>query len=134
MEKSTGKYLCRSLFLNKTSSIRPATLFKKRLGQRHFPVIFAKFQEPLIYSTSSGGCFKISATTRTAKIWEASLNFAFRTNTFWFVIKTPVLLCINSLTSQFAVDNILPAFANRAWIFCNISVWICSNHRLVWEW
>ena len=27
----TGKYLCRSLFLNKVAGLRPATLLKKRL-------------------------------------------------------------------------------------------------------
>ena len=37
--KFTGKHLCQSLFFNK----RPATLLKKRLWHRCFPVNFAKF-------------------------------------------------------------------------------------------
>ena len=37
------KYLCRSLFFNKVASVRTATLFKKRLQHRYFPVTFAKF-------------------------------------------------------------------------------------------
>ena len=39
----TGKHLCQSVFFNKVASIRPATLFKKRLWHRYFPVNFAKF-------------------------------------------------------------------------------------------
>ena len=30
-EKFTGKHMCQSLFLNKVSGLRPATLLKKRL-------------------------------------------------------------------------------------------------------
>ena len=39
--KFTGKHLCQSLFFNKVA--RPATLFKKRLRHRCFPVNFVKF-------------------------------------------------------------------------------------------
>ena len=38
--KFTEKHLCQSLFFNK---VRPATLLKKRLWHRCFPVNFAKF-------------------------------------------------------------------------------------------
>ena len=41
--KSTGKHLCQSLFFNKVAGLRPATLLKKRLWHRCFPVNFAKF-------------------------------------------------------------------------------------------
>ena len=41
--KFTGKHLCQSLFLNKVAGLRAATLLKKRLWHRHFPVNFAKF-------------------------------------------------------------------------------------------
>ena len=41
--KFTGKHLCQSLYLNKVACLRPATLFKKRLWHRCFPVSFAKF-------------------------------------------------------------------------------------------
>ena len=41
--KFTGKYLCQSLFFNKVVGLRPATLLKKRLKHRCFPVNFAKF-------------------------------------------------------------------------------------------
>ena len=41
--KVTGKHLYQSLFFNKVSGLRPATLFKKRLGHRCFPVRFTTF-------------------------------------------------------------------------------------------
>ena len=41
--KSTGKHLCHSLFFNKVAGLMPATLFKKRLWHRGFPVNFATF-------------------------------------------------------------------------------------------
>ena len=41
--KFTGKHLCQSLFFNKVVGPRPATLLKKRLWHRCFPVNFVKF-------------------------------------------------------------------------------------------
>ena len=41
--KFTGKHLCQSLFFNKVAGLRTATLLKKRLWHRCFPVNFAKF-------------------------------------------------------------------------------------------
>ena len=40
--KFTGKHLCRSLFFNKVAGLTPATLLKKRLRHRCFPVNFEK--------------------------------------------------------------------------------------------
>ena len=40
--KVTGKHLCQSLFFNKVSGLRPATLLKKRLWHS-FPKNFVKF-------------------------------------------------------------------------------------------
>ena len=39
----TGKHLYQSLFFNKIAVLRPATILKKRLWHRCFPVNFAKF-------------------------------------------------------------------------------------------
>ena len=39
----TWKHLCQSLFLNKVTGLGPATLLKKTLWHRSFPVTFAKF-------------------------------------------------------------------------------------------
>ena len=47
--KFTGKHLCLSLFLNKVAGLIPATLFKKRLWRRGFPVNFAKFLRTLLF-------------------------------------------------------------------------------------
>ena len=41
--KFTGKHLCQSLFFNKVAALRPATLLKKRLRHRCFPLNFVKF-------------------------------------------------------------------------------------------
>ena len=38
--KFTGKHLCQNLFFNKVAGLSPATLFKKRLWHRCFPVEF----------------------------------------------------------------------------------------------
>ena len=43
LAKFTGKHLCQSLFFNKVAGLRPATLLKKRLWHRCFPVNFTKF-------------------------------------------------------------------------------------------
>ena len=40
--KLTGKHLCHNLFFNKDAGLRPATLLKKRLWHRCFPVNFVK--------------------------------------------------------------------------------------------
>ena len=47
--KFTGKHLCQRLFFNKVAGLRSATLLKKRLWHRRFPVIFSK--EHLFYRT-----------------------------------------------------------------------------------
>ena len=41
--KFKGKHLCQSLFFNKVTGVRTATLLKKRLRHRFFPMNFAKF-------------------------------------------------------------------------------------------
>ena len=47
--KLTGKHLCQSLFFNKVAGLRPATLLKKRLWRKCFPVNFARFvRKPFI--------------------------------------------------------------------------------------
>ena len=43
LETFTGKHLCQSLFFNKVAGLGPATLLKKGLWHRCFPVNFEKF-------------------------------------------------------------------------------------------
>ena len=51
--KFTGKHLCQSFFFNKVAGVRPATLLKKRLSRRCFPVNFVKFlRTPFSQNTS----------------------------------------------------------------------------------
>ena len=47
--KFTGKHLCQSIFFNKVSALRPATLLKRRPWHRCFPVNFAKFLRTPIF-------------------------------------------------------------------------------------
>ena len=52
--KFTGKHLYQSLLFNKVGGLRPATLLKKTLWHRCFPVNFAKFQRTPFLQKSSG--------------------------------------------------------------------------------
>ena len=55
--KFTGKYLCQGLLFNKVAGLRPATLLKKRLWHKCFPVNFTKFLRTPFLQNTSGGCF-----------------------------------------------------------------------------
>ena len=51
--KFTGKHLCQRPFLKRDSGFRPATLLKKRLWYRCFPLNFVKFlRTPFLQNTS----------------------------------------------------------------------------------
>ena len=52
--KFTGKDLCRGLFFNKVTSLRPATLLKKKLRRRCFPVSFSQFLRTLLLQNTPG--------------------------------------------------------------------------------
>ena len=52
--KTCRKHLWQSLFFNKVAGIRPATLLKKRLWHRYFPVSFMKFLRTPFLQTTSG--------------------------------------------------------------------------------
>ena len=54
---SINHELCWLLFFKKVAGIRPATLLKKRLWHRCFPVNFAKFLRTPFSQNTSGGCF-----------------------------------------------------------------------------
>ena len=48
----TRKHFCQGLFFNKVAGLRPATLLKKRIRHRCFPVNFAKFlRTPFLQNT-----------------------------------------------------------------------------------
>ena len=52
--KFTATHLCQSLFFNKVAGLSSATLLKKRLWHRCFPVNFAKFLRICFLQNSSG--------------------------------------------------------------------------------
>ena len=52
--KFTGKGLCQVLFVNKVADPEPATLLKKRLWHRYFPVKSAKFLRAPFSQNTSG--------------------------------------------------------------------------------
>ena len=72
--KFTGKHLCQSLFFNKVAGLRSATLLKKRLWHRCFPVNFVKFLRTPFWKNTSGGCFLICYKTRNCLITYFTLS------------------------------------------------------------
>ena len=52
--KFTAKHLCHSLFFNKVTGFRPATLLRKRLWHRCFLVHFPKFLRTPFLQNNSG--------------------------------------------------------------------------------
>ena len=55
--KFSRKHLCQSLFLNKAAGLSPATLLRKRLERRYFPVNSAKYLRIPFSKNTSGACF-----------------------------------------------------------------------------
>ena len=55
--KFTGKHLCQNLLFNKVADLKPATLLKKTLWHRCFPVKFAKFWRTPFYRSPLHDCF-----------------------------------------------------------------------------
>ena len=55
--KFTGKCLYQSLFFNKVAGLRPATLLRKKLWHRCFPVNFANFLRTPFFRTPLDDCF-----------------------------------------------------------------------------
>ena len=55
--KFKGKHLCQVLFYNKVAGPEPATLLKKRLWHKCFPMNFAKFLRIPFHRTPLNDCF-----------------------------------------------------------------------------
>ena len=71
--KLTEKHLCQSPFFNKIAGLRPASLLKKRLWHRYFPVNFAKFSKTTFFIEH---------------LWWLLLNFEFFCHIDWLVYKS----------------------------------------------
>ena len=82
--KFTGKHLCQSLFFNKIVGLRPATLLKKILWHRCFPLNFAKFLGTFFYRTPRDDCFCLFKVNdgNTIKIAAADMGYFARSNFF----------------------------------------------------
>ena len=82
--KFTGKHLCQSLFFNKVTGLGAATLLKKRLWQRRFPMNFVKFFSAPFLQNTLTECF----CQRRSLIFEPTIilpNASFwRRNLFFF--------------------------------------------------
>ena len=61
----TGKHLFQSFFFDKIAGLRPATLFKKRLWYRCFPVNFAKYLITPFSQNTSGRLLLLRGIFRT---------------------------------------------------------------------
>ena len=80
--KFRGKYLCQSFLLNKVTGMRPATLLKKRLSQRCFPVNFAKLLRTPFLQSNFGRLLL------NPQYWSSHTRI-YRRTTFPKIIKIP---------------------------------------------
>ena len=73
--KFTGKQLCQSLFFNKVAGLRPATLLKKRLSHRCFPVNCPKFLRTRFLQNTAGRLLLEVFLVHVNKSWTENLIF-----------------------------------------------------------
>ena len=98
LRKIHRKTMCQSLFLNKVTSLRPATLIKTRLWHKYFPVNFAKFlRKPFLTEHLRWLLLKIFPT--------------------WFTLPTQSLIVIFHTYSTSLTRNVT---ANVTNYFCDI--------------
>ena len=86
---SQEKIECQSLFSNKVANLRPATLSKKKLWRRFFPVNFAKFLRATYFKDSSGSCLCIE------RFYQTYLS-----NVVCFIYNSNFVFVNSSLTSH----------------------------------
>ena len=94
--KFTGNHLCQS----KTAGLRPATLVKKRLWNRCFPVNFANFlRRCFLYRTPLVAAYSASCLSK----FDVCYSFMFQFCLVWiFIICASVYVCVSG--STFDVD------------------------------
>ena len=68
--KFTGKHLRQSLFFNKVVGLRLATLLKKRLWHRCFPLNFAKFLRISFLQDTSGRLLLVYVSLYSVHRWK----------------------------------------------------------------
>ena len=89
-QKIYGKHLCQSLFLNKVAGLRLATLLKKKLCHRCFPVNFPKFlRTPFLQNTSERVFLRMITLNAISSLLEIFLSSYF-SNFLFSVLKLNV--------------------------------------------
>ena len=116
-EKFTGKHLCQVLFYNKVAGSEHATLLKKRLWHRCFPINFAKFPKTSFHRTPLNNCFSTmqhflaenpskvlnvqqqhdGVTFHWSRISPLLVKLSFTTITFYYVGQRPPETCSGDL-------------------------------------
>ena len=110
--------LCQSLFFKKVANPRSATLLKKRLWQRCFPVNFTKFSRTPIFKSISGWLLlklkdvKLYVTISTNQYlnrvyYERKRLFQVWTSVFTHWAKTILLNCSHYLPKKFLMENFI---------------------------
>ena len=151
--KFTGKLLCQSLFFNKVAGLKPASLLKKRLWHRPFPINFAKFLGTLFYGTPLDDCFsKVISYSyfENPNSWKNFAVFRFNSNECSYVKFNRDLFCViySSKSNEYAgvcgkrylklsetskiVNNLLNSwqrlavnyFWKKLWIRCLTRFWM----------
>ena len=106
----TGKHLRQSLFLNKAAGFRPATLLKKRLWRRRFPVNFVKFlRTPFLQHNCKKGWLLLLIAEKT--IILKFLDFQFFLFTVLWKIKR------NRIIGLFCTTNLLEVYRKKRLFF-----------------
>ena len=119
--KFTGKHLCQSLFFNNDAGLQPATLLKKRLWHRCFPVDFEKFLGTPFYIEHFWWLL-LNFITKTAKINTS--HYLLRPNTCYLVFfdrsktrEVIVLIC-----DLWNLRGLLVSW-NSKWILDHWQIW-----------
>ena len=82
--------------LNKVADLRPATLFKKRLWHRCFPVNFAKFLRTPFLLNTSGGCFWNQSHLELDRAKQSQLKFNIKASFSkinYFFLRVHLIIC-----------------------------------------
>ena len=102
--KFTGKHLCKSLSFIKVAGLRPATLLKKRLWHRCFPVSFAKFlTAPFLTEYLR---WMLPAVSNKHKVRITCILFLSSdniSNIFQLILRSPIDTCIKFFMSTWAL-------------------------------
>ena len=125
--KFTGKHLCQSLFFDKVADLRPATLLKKRLWHRCFPVNFVKFLRTHFLETTSGRLLLIGEISKLQnlleKLWNPPEVTRIRVN-----LEHDAITVLNLVRNWSISTQISDSYRNLAkWgtrYFCSNECWI----------